>query len=91
MPRVFWGCQYIHLLCIGVELKDLTVVWDGVRVFLQHLEYLDWFQMHFPSWSFEKSFSKKFELGIWMSTLIQQHKNRHEYDTDFHDEFAPIQ
>ena len=39
--------------------------------------------MHFPSWSFDKPFSKKFELDIWMSTLIQQYKNRHAYDTEF--------
>ena len=39
--------------------------------------------MHFSSWSFDKPFSKKFELDIWMSTLIQQYKNRHAYDTEF--------
>ena len=47
----------------------------------QNLDYLDWFKMHFLSWSFDKPFSKKFGLDIWMSTLIQLYKNRHAYDT----------
>ena len=78
IPRVFLAYQYIYLLCIGVELKGPTVVWDAVRTF-----FLDWFKMHFPSWSLDKPFSKKFGLDIWMSTLIQQYKNRYAYDTDF--------
>ena len=91
IPRVFWAHQYIHLLCIGVELKGPTVVWDAVRMFLWNLNYIYWFKIYFPSWSFDKPFSEKFGLDIWMSTPIQHYKNVHAYDIDFHDEFAPVQ
>ena len=59
----------------------------GLRCF-QNFEYIDWFKMQIPSWSFDKPLSKKFGLDIWMSTLIQQYKNMTLTD---HDEFAPIQ
>ena len=77
---------------LGLQVHISTMYWsatEGIHCgsgycqnFLLNLEYLDWFKMHFPSWSFDKSFSKKFGLDIWMSTLIQQYKNRHAYDTD---------
>ena len=47
------------------------MVWDAAVIFLENLEYLDWFKMHFPSWSVDKPFSKICGLDIWMSTLIQ--------------------
>ena len=83
IPRVIWAHQYIYLLCIGRELKGPTMTWDAARIFMQNLEYLDLFKMHSPSWSFGKPFSKKIGFDIWMSTLIQQFKNRHANDTDY--------
>ena len=85
-------CQCHTQRFLGLPVHISTVYWSATegphcglgccQKFLQNLKYLNWFKMHFPSWSFDKPFSKKFGLDIWMSTLIQQYKNRHAYDTD---------
>ena len=86
------SCQCHTQSFLGLLVHISTVYWSGTegphcglgccQNVLWNLEYLDWFKMHFPSWSFDKPFSEKLGLDIWMSTLIQQHKNRYAYDTD---------
>ena len=91
-PWIFFtpnSCQCHTQSFLGLPVHISTVHWsetEGPHYGLgccQNLEYLDWFKMHIPSWSFEKPFSKKFGYDIWISTLIQQYKNRCSYDTDW--------
>ena len=92
MPKIFFtpnSCQCYTQSFLGLPVHMSTVYWSeteephyGLGCF-QNLEYLDWFKIRIPSWSFDKPFSKKFGFDIWMSTLIQHYKNRLAYDTDW--------